>query len=136
MRRLAPHEVEHLHLRSRRPHEVGGEWDVVRGWPPRVLRRLRGAGYLGVRYGLAPDQLAHDLEQLVGPCDVDEALEAWRAAVEQLLLERRRYSRRRRETRLAQRHGVDWYTYRALKYSDRYDEPVTVHEHARRQGWR
>jgi hypothetical protein len=129
--------VDDLRLRSRRPDETGGEWDAVRDWTPRVRRRLAAAGYLGVRYGMAPDQLTHALAaRLVGDLDHDELMTVWRDAVLAAIAERRRVARRRRERRLAERLGyATWHEYRQAIYRDRHDHP-TVHHHALAVGWR
>ena len=134
---LTPEHIDGLRLRSRRPGENGGEWDAVRSWDRRTLRRLRGAGYLGRQGGYAPDQLAHELRwQLPEGMQVCEAMEQWRAAVLQLLAEQRRYARQRRELRLARAAGfATFHQYRAARYAGSCGS-ASVHDYCRQMGWR
>lgn len=79
-----------LKLRPRRKDDVHGEWDAWRALTPHVRRRLTGMRVAGVKGGLAPDQLAEELNDRYGmnlsTCD---ALELWASEVERLLDERR-----------------------------------------------
>lgn len=122
-------------LRARRSDEHGGEWDAIRALSPRRRRQLVGAGFLGCRFGYAPDQLAdevnHDTNGDLSTCD---AVAVWLAAVEQYVAESRREARRRRERRLAGRYGLTWHEYRAGLYADR--GSASVHHYARAVGWR
>lgn len=135
---LTARDVDSLHLRPRRPDETGGEWDVVRNWPPKVLRRLRGAGFIGRRGGLAPDQLAWELYDRLGDVSIDDALEAWKKAVLELLVQRRRANRAHRELKLAKRAGYPtWHAYRTALYRDRLDDgSITEHHYCKERGWR
>lgn len=131
MRRLHLDDVQGLPLRPRRG-ETGGEWDIVRSWPARVRRRLTGAGFMGVHGGYAPDQLVHRLAEIHGldEHEHDEILNEWKRAALAAIQSNRQHARRRRESRLARRHGVTWYQYRATLYGQ------SVHQHAKAKGWR
>jgi hypothetical protein len=134
--RLTPEHVQGLALRSRRPDEAGGEWDTIRALPARVLRQLRGAGYLGRPGAYAPDELAHELAGIIGDVSTCEAMHEWQRAVRELLSAQRRDNARRREQRLARARGhATWNAYRAALYAGRAGSE-TVHDYCRQIGWR
>lgn len=122
-------------VRPRRPHERGGEWDLLRGLPPRTLRRLRGARLLGVAGGVGPDDLADQVRRQAGEMTDCDALTLWEREASRMIEERRREARRRRERRIADRAGCDsWWSYRA-SLAAAAGHP-SVHSYAKARGWR
>lgn len=129
-------DADLYHLRPRRAGENGGEWDMVRSWPRKVRRQLTGTGHLGNQYGIAPDQLAHDLAEHHGlnlsTCD---ALDLWRRELLRILAGRRREQHQRRHLKVARRAGfATYYEYRTELYRQRGAE--SVHAYALACGWR
>lgn len=123
-------------IRRRRPDEIGGEWDYLRGLPPKVRRRLVGAGLLGTSLGVAPDQLTEEINHRLGAdlqtCD---AVALWCREALRTIEERQREARRRRERQRAREAGFrSWWEYRTALYRDR--GASSVHAYAIAQGWR
>lgn len=81
---------------------------------------------------MAPDQLAYEL----GIDDTCTAIEQWKATVLDMLRTERPQRARRREAKLARKHGFrTWNAYRLHLYQQR--EPVTsIHQYAKLKGWR
>jgi hypothetical protein len=132
---LLPEDIEGLHLRPRRRDERGGEWDAVRSWPVRTIRKLRGAGWIGIRNAYAPDQIAHELSSKLGDVSVDEAMEQWRRAALMSISINRANARRRRQDRLARSLGhTSYYEYRSAVVQEAHG--LTIHQYCKEKGWR
>lgn len=101
---------------------TGGEYDALSNQPTRRLRRLRGAGWLGVRGGVTIDVLWHTAQEsgLVPGIDTIDTIDAFWSwylrTAEAAVLEGQAHRNRARHDRLAEK---PWWATRASYYNRR-----------------
>ncbi len=87
------------------PKYGGGEWDTLKGLPPRTQRRLTGAGYLTPK-GMKPDEASDIITEHVNDVsDHDTAIEWYAKTALGAMGESRKVARRGREQRQAESQG-------------------------------